>query len=166
MKGRFIIFPGEDKELILPNTVVQDGEKAFLQIMLQGDATQVAPGGNFFMGLCGANLNAQGVLDRTLTLATLLGEPPVANGYARQAFTRDAVGWPIISLVNGVYRAQSKVVNFTAAGGDIGAVARLFFCSVGAGNAGKLYAISAQFPVGTTIPNGITFPAQYELYAN
>lgn len=165
MRGQFKLFPGTKREIIVPNVVVREGEESLIKMSLQGDDTIVAAAGNFYMGLCGQQLNTQGVVDRDSTLATIAGEP-TTGGYARQPFTRDAVGWPQLSQVNGVWVATSRVVNFTAAAADIGTVWRAFICSVNAGNAGKLFSLSGLFPVGTYIANGQTFPVEYQMYFN
>lgn len=161
--GAFIFHPeNSDKKLIVPNSIVMEGENSFLKMLCQGDNTIVAAGANFFMGLCGLNFG-----DQTSTLLTLAGEPTVTNGYARQAVSRDATGWPPANLVqvNNLWKIATKVVNFTAAGGDFSTtIQRAFMCSVGAGTAGKLFAVGGALANATLIQNGTSFPAQYELY--
>lgn len=172
MRGQFKFWlpehgdPDAKRELIIPNTVVNTGENAFLQMLMQGNNTIVAANSNFYIGLCGLNLNAQGVLDKTVTLATLAGEPTNAGGYARQAVQRSTSGFPVLTQINGIWKATSAVVNFTASGANFSTlVYRAFVCSVVSG-AGTLFAVSAQLPTPQLIANGQTFPVQYEFYLN
>jgi hypothetical protein len=171
MKGRFIvrIGAGERAEPLdswnsLPNQIMNEWDKNILELMYKGIN---APAAGFFFGLCGQNVNGQGLIDRTKTLGTLSGEPALIHGYARQGVNRDgtAAGWPTISQVNGVWMLQSKTVTFTAAGGDIGQVFRMFVATSN-DNSGKLVAMSAQFNAGagTNLTNGNSIIASYQIY--
>jgi hypothetical protein len=154
MKGFFQI--GNE---ILPNTIVQSGEQAFLAALTQGDLTNMpAVGGNFYLGLCGLTFAIN------LTLAGIVGEPSATNGYARQAIVRGAGGWTI-SLIGNIYRARSSQVNFAAVGGNYSTtIRRAFLCSVAAGTAGTLYAISAPLSVDTLITPTTPLPVQYSFH--
>lgn len=163
LQGRFVLFPGrsveDGGEIVIRNQIVNEGEEAFLKMLLRDDQTIVAGGGNFYIGLCD-----QIPTDAT-TLTDLASEPAVSHGYARNAIVRSAVGWPTIALSgNGDFVAQSAVVNFTAAGGDFsGPISRCFLCNVGAGSAGNLFSVSAPLPAAITILSGQTIPIRYEL---
>lgn len=160
--GAFVFYPGEEREIRAPNTIVAEGEKSFLQMLLQGDNTIVAAAANFYLGLCGLAFG-----DQSTTLSTLAGEPAVSNGYARQAISRDTTGWPSGNLVqvNGIWKAATKIINFTASGGDFSvAIQRAFLCSVSAGSSGKLFAVGGQLSSPITVTSGTSLPAQYELY--
>lgn len=162
MRGAFVFYPGEDREFRIPNTIVAEGENSFLKMLFQGDDTIVADAGNFYLGLCGLAFG-----DQTTVLSTLVGEPTVTNGYARQAISRDTTGWPSANLtqVNGIWKATTKVVTFTASGGDFsGPIQRAFLCSVSSGSSGKLFAVGGALPTAMTIISGQSLPAQYEFY--
>lgn len=159
MRGQYIINPGTRQEIILPNTVVDAGEVAFLKMCLQGDGSVVSVGGNYYIGLCGDGQT------ETTTLSTLVGEPTATNGYARQAITRDTTGWPLVDLVVGTARARSRAVTFSASGGDYNtAFTRFFLCSVGSGTSGVLFSYSAPLPEAYLLKSGNAFPVAYELY--
>lgn len=144
---------------IVPNTVVDEGEEAFLKMMLQASNADVSAGGNFYAGLC------SGSAADTLTLATLSGEPTATNGYARQAIERNGTGWPTIGTVNGAFRGLSKQVTFAASGGDFSAsYTRLFLCNVSSGTSGLLFAISGALSVAELITDGNSRAVQYELF--
>lgn len=160
IRGAFTFYlPGGP--LVVPNTFLNEGEDTLLKMALRGDNSIVAGGGNFYIGLCGA------AFAETTTLTTLAGEPSATNGYARQAITRDATGWPTIDSINGAGHARSAVVNFTASGGDFSAsIERVFLCTVGSGTSGKLLSVSAALPAPLLITNGYSLPVQYDIYMN
>lgn len=159
--GVFTIFSPKGKILQrLKNTVVNEGEAAFLKMLMRDDQTIVAGGDNFYIGLCGQNFS------ETTTLATLVGEPTTTSGYARQPVARSTAGWPTQDSVNNIARIRSAVVNFTASGGDFStSIYRCFICNVVSGTAGTLFAVSAELSTPKQIVDGETFPVQYDLYA-
>lgn len=159
MFGKFNIILPNRKPIILPNTVVDEGENAFLKMLMRDDQTIVAGGGNFYIGLCG------NVFTEASTLATLAGEPTATNGYARQAVARSSGGWPTQDSVNDIGRIRSAVVNFTASGGDFStSIWRAFICSVSSGSSGVLFAVSAPLPSALLVASGQTLPVQYDFY--
>lgn len=147
------------KRIFTWNIIPNVGEDAFLKMIARGDATIVAPGGNFYIGLTN-NTN----VGPTAVLADLTGEPPVANGYARKPITRDATGFPTVDSVNGISRAVSANVNFAAAGGDIGPFTRAFLTDASAGTVGTLFAISGELPEPVTIEDGNDEDVNYQLF--
>lgn len=153
MPGRFIL---GDECQVIKNTLTREGENNLLQIIFS--ATNL-PATGFYLGLCGATFT----LDTTLV--TLGGEPVVANGYARQAIPRSAVGWPTLVQLNGVWMMRSEVVNFTPTGPGFNVpIQRAFICTAAAGNAGVLIAVSGPLPALLTVPVGVPYPIQYEFY--
>lgn len=161
MRGQFTLFPGTPYEYVLPNTIVDEGEKLLLDMMFRGNVSDVALDGNFYIGLCGNGF------DETTTLATLVGEPAVSNGYARQPVPRSSVGWPTLDLVNGTGHVRSQQVIFSASGGDFStAITRAFLCTVDSGTSGKLISISAGLPTSMLITSGSGLPVAYDLYLN
>ncbi len=163
MRGIFRFFPGTPQELVVPNSIVDEGEETFLKQICRADTTDVpaGPTGKYYVGLCG------NTFDETTTLATLAGEPSSTGGYARIAVERDATGWPTLSQVNGVWRAQSKTVTFAASGADFDtAIWRAFLCNVASGTAGRLFGVSGPLPAALTVLDGNSLPLTYELYLN
>ena len=142
MRGQFIIMlPGGD-EIILPNTIVEEGAEAYLARIFQNASIT-----GFFVGLCD-----QGPV-HTDTLTSISTEPTIGvNGYARQALVQNGTDWPTILTQNEETSIESKQVDFTASGGDFDtAHSRLFLCSVLTGTSGILYAYSAALQVATTL---------------
>jgi len=162
--GAFICWPADpDKQLIIPNSLVLDGEKSLLRMITQGAVDDVALGGNFWIGLCSLNF---GDITTTLAGGGPAGEPTATHGYARQSVSRDGVGWPAANLVqiNNLWKAATKQVVFTAAGGDFSASISRAFLATTSDNTGKLIAVGGALPAPLAITNGTSFPAQYELY--
>lgn len=161
--GAFKFWPeNPDKKLIVPNTIVLQGENAFLKMLLQGDNTIVPAGGNFYIGLCGLNFG-----DTNTVLADgLAGEPTNQGGYLRQIVTRDENGWPPANLqqVNNLWKIATKVVNFTAVDADFSTAIRRAFLASTTDNTGVLFAVGGALNADFLIQNGNSFPAQYELY--
>lgn len=143
----------------IPNTIVKQGEEAFLKMLLRHDETIVAGGANFYLGLCN-HVPAAGD-----NLAAITDEPSGAGGYAREAIVRSAVGFPTISEVNGKFRALSVTVNFAASGADFSdAITRAFLCNVASGTAGILFGFSGQLTDALLIEDGQDYDVNYELY--
>ena len=157
MRGQFIITRPNGDEIILPNTIVEEGAEAYLARIFQGSAIT-----GFFVGLCD-----QGPI-HTDTLASITSEPTIGvNGYARQALAQNGTDWPVISTVNEESFIESKQVDFTAAGGDFdNAHSRLFLGSVLTGTAGLLYAYSAALQVAVAVLDTETFSAKYRMFLN
>jgi hypothetical protein len=144
--GRYRLFPGTPREIIVPNTVPTLGCIEFLKMVYQGeDEAEVPTDGSFYVGLCSNNVTrADDLTDVT--------EPTVTNGYARQALARNPTGWPTIDAVNEMGRAQSAVVTFLASGGAFSsAVSRMFLTTVGSGTSGILLSYSAAFPTSLLV---------------
>jgi len=157
IKGRFIL---PDRGLIIPNLVVEEGASSIMKMFVQANVSDVASGGNFFLGLAG-----EAGVSKTATLASISDELSTTNGYARQAFTRDITGWPTVDVVNGQARGRTKVISFTASGGDFSsAYSRMFICNVLSGSAGILYSFSSKVDPAILVLNGATENLQYEFY--
>ncbi len=135
------------------------GEQDILKILFQGDNIIVPAAGNFYLGLCN-QIPAKGD-----TLASISTEPAVANGYARIALTRDTTGFPIIEQVNNETRIVSKVVTFTAAGGNFStSFTRAFLCNASAGNVGELIAYSGAYASPIVLLDGQSQQLKFEFY--
>lgn len=135
------------------------GEEALLKMLFRGDNTIVAGGGNFYLGLCN-----QTPL-KTDELSDITTEPAVANGYARQPITRDAIGFPTIEQVSGETRIVSIVVTFSASGGDFSAsFNRAFLTNVSSGSAGILLAYSGAYDSPILLEDGESKQMRFEFY--
>lgn len=156
MRGQFILTPPNGDQIILPNTIVEEGAEAYLARMFQGTALT-----GFFVGLCNQ------VPAHADQLADITSEPTIGvNGYARQALAQNGTDWPTVDTANEESYALSKQVDFTASGGDFdAAISRMFLASVVSG-AGILYAYSAALATPVTIASGTTWSAQYQFFLN
>lgn len=158
MRGQFILYPGEDREMILRNSVLNDGQEAFLGMIFNASATYAS----FYCGLMGS------AYEDTTTLADLVGvsEPTIGtNAYARMELARDATDWPEIAKVNGEWRVRSKLMTFQPVGGDFDKpVLRMFLASVGVGAAGKLFTVSGVAAAPITVTVAEPLPVIYELW--
>jgi hypothetical protein len=162
MKGRFIIHPNKlIPACIVPNNLTDDGEETYLKMIFQGDASVIAAGADFYMGL--TDVTPSDDIDFADVVAA---EPTIGtNGYARQALSRDSTGWPTLVTDAGETSIQSAVKNFAASGGDFdAAVTRAFLCTVSTGSAGLLLSISSAFVTAVTVADGDTLPIAYEAY--
>lgn len=155
--GRFI---HKRTGLILPNRIVNEGEQAFLRMLMRGDNTYVAGGGNFYVGM------TSGAVAQTDTLTEItVNEPTAAGGYSRKAVTRDGTGWPTEGISNNVRYIKSLQIDFTAAGADFDkSITRLFICTAASGTTGTLFAVSAALATPLTVLNASTESFFYELY--
>ena len=157
MHGQYRFFLPESRggEIVIPNTIVDEGEEAFLKQLFQ----DVTLGTDFYVGLC----NQTPV--ETDTLAAITTEPTVTNGYARIQLTRNAVDWPGVDSVNGVKRISSKQITFTASGGPFSAdFTRAFLCDVASGSVGTLFSYSGPLADAILLADGDPFPMQYEFF--
>lgn len=161
MRGQFTIYPEEDRELVIPNLIPDEGELAFLQMLFQGDDTIVPlVAGNYYMGLTSSN-----VFDESTTLATLPGELGAAGGYARKPLGRNITDWPTVDLINSDGHCASRTVTFTASGANFSdPILRVFICNVLSGGAGVLFAVGGAFPQAIQVNDGQDFPVRYDFY--
>lgn len=145
--------------LIIPNNVLDEGELAFLSMIVQADVGDVSAGGDWFFGLMEDNAAD------TLTLSDIVDEPTSAGGYARQPITRDTTGWPTIGNVNNVGFAETADITFAASGADFSTdVSRIFLTNVVSGTGGLLFSISSPFAAPLLILDGQSPVFNYRLY--
>jgi hypothetical protein len=112
------------------NSLVQGGEEQILETYFR--ATTAYMPTSFYVRLCNETLLT------TSTLTSITSEP-VGNGYAAQTLARSAVGFPTKDIDSGVYRLTSKLLTFTASGGQIGPVITAYL-STTSDNSGTLIA--------------------------
>ena len=164
LRGEYWLWPGdldpsEDKSVVLPNNLIDEGEESFLKMIVRADVSDVAAGGNFYVGLMGSTFA------ETTTLATLAGEPSSAGTYARQAVARNSSGWPTVEQVSGKFRAVSAQLTFTAVGANFDtAFSRTFLCNVASGSSGLLFSVSSPLTSALTVAIGSPLVMQYILY--
>ena len=157
--GQFVFFAGTKKEIIIPNTITDEGEIAFLKMIGRAEVGDVAAGGNFFVGLC------SDVPGETDTLAGITTELSAAGGYARKPIDRNSTGWPNLVASGEAHKLQSLQVDFTATGANFSTMfERAFLCNVVSGTIGLLFAYSGLLPDPVQILDGQTFSMRYELY--
>lgn len=150
-KGSYVLYPGTDKEIVIPNTVVGEGMALLLRGVFRGEAVLPA---NYYLGL--SNIAAE----YGDSLATIAAGEPVGNGYARQPLPKSTSGW-VVEQVNGFYRARATTVNFTASANYDKTYTRLFICDVLSGTGGKLWSVSGPTPAPVQVLNGAGPPASY-----
>jgi len=154
MEGAFVTPWG-----IIPNTTTPEGAEIWGKMMFRGDNTVIAPAGNYWLGLTSLNPANFPTLEDAV-----LREPTIGvNGYARQAITRDATGWPTIINANGHVLFKSSELTFTASGiGYDKSINRLFLATVETGYAGTLFAISEPLPASVTVTPASPLTVQYQ----
>ena len=149
-RGEFVCFDHQkNKELVVPNTVIQLGQTRLMQAAMQGNSIAI-----FNLGVIDE------VPSYTDNVADLTTEPTSAGGYARQAINGDAVDWTITS-VNGEARVESKTVTFTASGADFSRAFSRFFLME---NGGNLIACSSPLPNAVLLLDGQSYSIRYRLY--
>lgn len=147
-----------EPDIIIPNLVPDTGEEDFLQAIFQ-NVFPIAGGGNFYVGLCNQ------IPADTDTLASVTTEPTSAGGYARQAITRDATGWPTITTINGHKAIRSTTETFSASGADFdAAITRAFLSDQSSGTSGALFSYSGALTASLTVLDGQSFQMQYECF--
>lgn len=166
MRGQFVLHDKSgllipDRKLILPNTIPNGGEIAYLKMIARADVADVSAGGNFYIGM------ADQVPAETDVLADITTEPTSTGGYAREAVTRDATGWPTQTDISGFNYIQTKEVTFAASGADFSrAFSRLFLCNAASGTTGVLFGYSAALSTPLTITDGLSINVVYQLFLN
>lgn len=154
MKGVYILNPDAHNEERIPNNIVADGANLWLQQIFQA----VALPGSFYIGLTGARYEFD-----TADLATIAIGEPVGNGYARQPLNRDNVDWGV-QLVNGFYRARSKLVTWTATADWTRVWSRMFLTDQAVGTAGIVYSLSGPTQEGQITRQADVVNLQYEFW--
>lgn len=119
----------EDKNLL--NTLHFGGELFVLTCCFDNDGT--FPPANYYFGL-----DNRATIS-TDDLITDLSDEPVGNGYLRAAVSSS--GQFTVDILNGVYRATSQIVTFSASGSGWGPVKNLFLATT-SNNDGILIATS------------------------
>ena len=141
--------------IIVPNTVVKDGAEAFLQLLFQAQASLPS---SFWMGLTNVDYTYDDAV-----LADIAAGEPTGNGYARQELVRDTDDWDV-SEVNGLMRARSKIVTFTASANWDKEWNRMFLCSVETGTAGIIFSFSAKTEDDQAVVSGDGPSLRYEYW--
>ena len=113
----------------IDNLLHDTGEIALLSAYFATGLTNYgAPVANLYLGL-----DSRSSLAEADTLATISGLEPTTGGYARKALSTAGTGLSgqdfYINQPAGYYRADSKVVTWTAVGAGYVAMKNLFLCS-------------------------------------
>jgi hypothetical protein len=123
----------------IDNILHDEGEQALLSAYFAtGMSGYGAPPTSLYLGL-----DARVALGETNTLTTVAAdEQAVEYGYARKALSTTGTGVSgqdfYINQPAAYYRADSKVITFTASGGNWASMTNMFLCTVVSGTAGKL----------------------------
>lgn len=126
------------------NDLVDEGEESMLRTYFRNESSPSA----FYLRL--AN---QSIIE-TDNLVAITTEPTGTFGYSAQLIERSTVGWPTVEMDGGDYRVVSKLISFTASGGDIGPVSVAYLATT-SDNTGKLIA-AKNLPIVRTILDGDT----------
>ena len=106
-----------------PNILVDEGEKAIIDVFYRKNAVLYFAADMFYIGLY------KGTVSESTILTTIPNEPS-GFGYARLQCERSNVGWPTIEKDgNNNWRVISKWLELTAVGGNIGPVSGAFICT-------------------------------------
>lgn len=105
------------KECNVLNQLHSAGESFLLRCCFDNDGSY--PPSQYYFGL-----DNRGLITVEDTLEDIVEEPSTLNGYSRQPVSSN--GEFTIEIVNGVYRATSKIVSFSAGAGGWGPVKNIF----------------------------------------
>jgi len=128
------------------NMLVDAGEKAILDTFFRNNSALYFASSNFYVGFYNGNIS------ETTELSIIPNEPPATYGYSRQVIERSTVGWPSIEKHEGDWRVISKMITYTASGGNIGPITGAFF-GTGAASTGALIG-SLSWGIEKTIESG------------
>jgi hypothetical protein len=134
------------------NSITQEGEDALLETYFRGN-TDYTPT-EFYVRLC------NDILVVSDNLVSVVNEPS-GNGYSAQLVERSTVGFPTKEMDALAYRLVSKVLSFTASGGDIGPVITAYLTTT-SDNTGKLLAFRS-LAMTRTIIDGDTMTIQFRI---
>lgn len=162
LHGEFIITDpsGIAAPIIIPNLITKQGAIAILQSIFQNapdGSIWTDASGDFWVGLCDeAASKAKGMADITTE--------PVGNGYARQAVPRTVTDWTQNTAIN-AEGMKSKVVTFTASGGDFSSVSRIFLSGENTQDGtGILFSFSGALPQPIIIADGESRDISYNFF--
>lgn len=145
MRGEFH-FCHNDRLEEIKNTICKDGANMFGQLLFQN--TAFTNGTALYLGLTNS------ALDFNSDLTDAAADEISGHGYARQSLTRNSDNWTV-ELVNGIYRARSASVTFTASDDWSSPYSRAFLCDVSSGTSGKLIAASGPTASPISILSGL-----------
>lgn len=114
------------------NTLHSEGEWWLLKNCFNTETVQI-PSSYYF------GLDNRDTISIGQTMASLV-EEPIGGGYARVAV--NSLNGFEVSMINGIYRAISPLLQFTSVGGGYGPVKNLFL-TTSSGNSGKLISSNA-----------------------
>lgn len=136
------------------NTLHTLGEEFFLKCCFA--ISEHHPPENYYLGL--DNRSTISVDD---IVSSLIDEPTGVNGYLRKPV--NSVSGFTIELVNGVYRATSQIVSFSAAGGGWGPVSNIFLINTSTNVESSVLLATANLSSAITVANGDTINMRISL---
>lgn len=136
------------------NLLHTEGEEFILKVTF---SSEISVPTNYYLGLDDRTTVAVGD-----TLSDLTGEPTV-GGYSRQ--TVDSSTGFIFEVVNGINRAKTPVLTFTAAGSDWGPVSNLFLTTQAQSETPSSGYLISTIPLGedVTVVDGDSINVRYAL---
>lgn len=140
----------------IPNTIVKNGAEIFLQNLFQDVQTNMPAA--YYLGLTDATYTYD-----SADLSDIAAGEPTGNGYARQLLTRNDTDWDVAE-VNGLMRARSKLVTFTASANWDVAWSRMFLCNQASGTSGFVFALSGALLTPATVLSGDGPSVRYEFW--
>ena len=106
------------------NRLVDVGERAIVDTFYRDKAANYFGMTDFYVGMY------NGSISESTVLATLPNEPTSGvYGYTRQVIERSDLGFPTLEKHEDDWRVVSKVITYTAEGGDLGPVNGAFLCT-------------------------------------
>ncbi len=152
-RGEFIQIEDDGSEVIICNTVVEQGQIRLFEAVFQNQ-TAAKPMGTLEIGLIDEIPAYNGLI------AALTTEPTAQGGYARKPLTPVIANWTVDSI-NGEGRVTSATVNFAAVGADYSrAFSRFFLAEVG----GEIISYSSPISAAKLILNGQSQNIAYRMY--
>lgn len=153
-RGEFLLYnKGNLVRDIIPNTVVEAGQKRMLEAVFQ-NATAGKPMGTLQISLID-EVPAYGAL-----IAAITTEPTSQGGYARQSLTAVIANWTVDSI-NGEGRVTSSTVTFTASGADFSRTFSRFMLSE---TSAEIISYSSPISAPRLILNGQSQAVAYRMY--
>lgn len=110
------------EELGKKNIIVDEGEKAILDVFYRKNDALYFADDYFYIGMYRGSISES-------TILTTIPNEPSGNGYSRLSVERSDVGWPTIEQHEGDWRVISIELELTASGGNIGPVSGAFVCT-------------------------------------
>lgn len=153
IRGEYVIYPGEAREIIVKNTVLEKGQQRLMRSAFRA-ATGGEPIASFDLGLF------EEVPAYDSAVADITTEPTATGGYARKTIAATTANWTITS-VNNEAMVESATQTFTATGADFSRTfSRMFLMET----SGEIISYSAALQVPRLLLDTESFPVKYRFF--